>query len=157
MELEPVSEGPGHRFAGVGNVLVCVYWASPPTDALLERLPWVERTVAEAGSVGLLVVVHEEAAGQLPGPAFRKESRRQAERFQDQIVLSATAILGDDVSHSLIRTFLRGLAVVAARKIDVRFFDDTTDAARWTAEGMAAHGGPSVSELLQAVEALRER
>ncbi|MFK7988345.1 MAG: hypothetical protein AB8I08_20155 [Sandaracinaceae bacterium] len=55
--MEIVSEGPTHCFAGVGNVLVSVYWGAPGVGPLHERIPWIERTIATHGTFGLLVVV----------------------------------------------------------------------------------------------------
>ncbi|MEQ8461228.1 MAG: hypothetical protein RLO52_13210 [Sandaracinaceae bacterium] len=155
MALEPVCAGPQHRFAGVENVLVCVYWGAPPAEALHDRVPWVEKAIARYGAIGVLVVVPPEASGHLPDRAFREESRAQADRFRDAIRFSASVIEGDDVQHALIRTFLRGLAVVAARGMEVRFFRSVHDGAAWASERAAALGGPSPRSLVQAVEALR--
>lgn len=157
MALEPVCEGPTHRFAGVRNVLVSVYWGAPRAEALRQRIPWVERTVATYGALGLLVVVPPDAAGHLPDRGFRDESRAQADRFRDHLRFSASVIEGDDVQHTLIRTFLRGLAVVAARGLEVRFFRAVHDGAAWASEQAEPFGGPSPQSLIDAVEALRAR
>jgi hypothetical protein len=151
----PVSEGPTHRFVGVGNVLVSLYWGAPSARALRERVGWIERAIAEHGAVGVLVVITADAAGRLPDRAFREESRAQVDRFRDAILFSASVVEGRGVGHTLVRTFLRGLAVVAGHGIAVRFFEDLREGARWAAARTAAHGGPSAEELVRAVEALR--
>ncbi len=148
-DVDPVSvsEGPGYRFLGAGNVLVCVYWATPTVEALRQRLPWIEARLAEGAKVGLLVVVTADAAGALPGREFRVESRRQAERYADAVVLSASVIESDSLMHGLARTFLRTLAMVMPSHIEVRFFDAVDPAAEWVAEAMAPLGGPSAATL----------
>ncbi|HJL20506.1 MAG TPA: hypothetical protein RMH99_32865 [Sandaracinaceae bacterium LLY-WYZ-13_1] len=157
MDATPVSDGPTHRFAGVGNVLVSLHWGAPSTRALRDRVAWTEATIARHGAIGILVVVTADAAGQLPDRAFRELSRAQADRWRDAILFSASVIEGGGVSRALIRTFLRGLAVVAGRGIDVRFFDSVPGGAAWAAERAAGHGGPSAEELLETVAALRAR
>lgn len=157
VDVVPVSEGPHHRFGGLGDVLVCVYWGTPPVSALRDRIPWIEEVVRRDGMVALFVVVTPEAAGSLPGADFRAESKRQADRWRDHFALSASVIEGDGLSHSLVRTFLRGLATVAGRDVDVRFFDRVGPAAAWVARSMAPYDGPGAAALVEAVDALRPR
>ena len=155
VDLIRVSEGPTHTFVGVGNVLISLYWGSPGAEALREREGWVREAVARHGKIGLLVVVTAEAAGQLPGKDFRDVSRAQADRYRDAIAFSASVIEGAHVQHALIRTFLRGLAVVAGRGVAVRFFEDVSDGCAWAAEQAAPHGGPSAATLRRVVSVLR--
>ena len=152
--MEVVSEGPTHRFAGVGNVLVSVYWGAPTTEALRERIAWIERAIAAYPKFGLLVVVTPEAGGSLPGREFREESRAQAKRFEEHLAFSASVIEGRDLIHTLVRTFLRGLAVVVGKRVEVRFFESASDGAAWAAE-RAAPEGPDARALLEAIDALR--
>ncbi len=154
-ELVPISEGPTHRFAGLRNVIVALYAAAPPASALRERLPWIERALATHGAFGQIVIVDGRAAGSLPGPAFRDESRAQTQRYRGSILFSASVIEGDGVQPVLVRTFLRGLALVAAKDVPVRFFEDVRPAVAWAAERARPHGGPSAQELAEAIEALR--
>ena len=51
VQLVPISDGENHRVAGLGNVLVCVYWGEPSLAALHDRVEWVERTI-ERGPPG---------------------------------------------------------------------------------------------------------
>ncbi|MFK7984398.1 MAG: hypothetical protein AB8I08_00075 [Sandaracinaceae bacterium] len=157
MELELVSEGPTHRFAGVGNVLVSVYWGAPQAGALRERIPWVEKTAARYTKFGLLVVVIDEAAGGLPDKAFREESRAQAKRWESQLAFSGSVIEGTDVMHTLLRTFLRGLSVVVGGQVQVGFFDSVLDGAAWVSRHAQGtdRDGPSASTLADAVAQLR--
>ena len=155
MELIRVSEGPTHTFVGVGNVLVSLYWGTPSADALKERVSWVESAIATHGKFGILVIVTDDAGGQLPDRRFREISRAQADRFRDGILFSASVIEGTHVQHSLIRTFLRGLAVVAGRGIAVRFFDDVRSGCEWAAAEAAPYGGPSAASLHRVVAVLR--
>ncbi|MCZ7685268.1 MAG: hypothetical protein M5U28_43430 [Sandaracinaceae bacterium] len=155
MQLVTISEGPTHRFAGLGNVIVAVYVGAPAAGALRARVPWLEKALRRHGAVGQLVVVDRRASGTLPDREFRDESRAQAERYRGSILFSASVIEGDTVHHTLVRTFLRGLALVAGRDVPVRFFDEVPPAAEWAAALARGHGGPSASELAQAVEALR--
>lgn len=157
VELELISEGPAHIYAGAGNVLVCLYRGAPTAQALRDRVPWMEKVIEKHGKLGLLVVVSEEARGALPAPAFRAESRAQAKRYPDRILFSASVIEGRGVRHSLVRTFLRGLSVVAGRSIDVRFFDDVTLAIEWAAERASPYQGPSAEEITEVLDALRRR
>lgn len=98
VELELVSEGPNHRFGGIGNVLISVYWGAPDAAALEDRVPWVERMRAEYGQGGLLVWVCADASGSLPDAAFRQTSRAQSERYEGTIVFSASVIEGETCS-----------------------------------------------------------
>lgn len=141
--------------AGLENLLVCVYWGAPPVAALRERIDWVERTIAAGRPVALFVVVTEDAAGQLPGRAFRVESKRQAEEYREHLLFSASVIEGTRVTAVLVRSFLRSLATVAARGIEVRFFEDATGGAHWAAEQLAPHEGPSDEAIMAAVASLR--
>jgi len=153
--LEHVSEGTHHRMVGLENLLICVYWGAPPVQALRERIEWVERTIASGRPVALFVVVTEAAAGQLPGRAFRVESKQQAEKYREHLLFSASVIEGTRVTAVLVRSFLRSLATVAARGIDVRFFEDSADGALWAAEQLEPHDGPSEEAILAAVASLR--
>jgi hypothetical protein len=153
--IEHVSEGATHRLAGLGNLLICLYWGQPPVDALRDRIEWVERTIAKGLPVGLLVVITEDAAGQLPGRPFRQESKRQAEAYRGHVLFSASVVEGTRVTAVLVRSFLRSLATVVARGIQVRFFDDAREGARWAAELLEPHDGPSEAAILAAVQALR--
>jgi hypothetical protein len=152
--IEIVTEGPVHVFAAVDNVLVCFYRGSPPASALVDRVPWIERFAGTGRSIGLLVVVGREAGGALPNDEFRRTSKAQSVKYQHVFAFSATVIEGTGTRASLVRSFLRGLAVVAGRNVTVRFFDDVAPAAAWAA---AMADGPSESELRTTVEALRAR
>jgi hypothetical protein len=155
MDLRPVSTGPTHRFAGVKNVLVCVYLGAPQGAALRERVPWIEETIARHGAVGLLVVVDARATGKLPDADFRNVSREQAARYKGRILFSASVVEGNDVHHALLRTFMRGLALVAGRDIPLRFFDAVRPAAEWAANKAHDYGGPAAEELERSVQLLR--
>jgi len=155
VQLVPISDGENHRVAGLGNVLVCVYWGEPSLAALHDRVEWVERTIERGSPVALFVVVTADAVGKLPGPAFRAESKRQAARYRDSIVLSASVIEGQGVTQTLVRSFLRGLATVAGRGMLVRFFGESAGAASWAAAAMAPHGGPEPEAILEAVARVR--
>lgn len=150
--MEIVSEGPTHRFAGVENVLVSVYWGTPDVAALKARLPWFERAYAEHRRFGLLVVVTDDAAGKLPDRAFREESRLQAARFGSALAFSGSVIEGTSLAHTLLRTLLRGMRVAVGGDVEVEFFDAVQDGAAWV-ESIAE--GPSQQSLLDAVQALR--
>lgn len=150
-----MSEGPTHTFVGVGNVLISLYWGSPTADALREREEWVRSTIASHGKIGLLVVVTADAAGNLPDREFREVSRQQADRYREGLSFSASVIEGHDVQHTLIRTFMRGLAVVVGRGVAVRFFDDVGEGCRWAAEQAQPYGGPSAATLQRMVAVIR--
>jgi len=155
VKLVTISEGYTHRFAALGNVIVAVYVGAPEASALRERVPWIEKAIERYGGVGQLVVVDRRASGSLPNRAFRDESRAQADRYRGSILFSASVIEGDTVHHTLVRTFLRGLALVAGRDLPVRFFDEVAPAAEWAAGLASASGGPRASELAGAVELVR--
>ncbi len=157
MQLVPISEGHTHRFAALGNVIVAVYVGAPEASALAARVPWVEKAIDRYGGIGQLVVVDRRASGSLPDRAFRDESRAQADRYRRSILFSASVIEGTSVHHTLVRTFLRGLALVAGKDVPVRFFDEVPPAASWAEELARSCGGPSARDLAQAVEALRPR
>lgn len=150
-----VSRGDTHCFVGVGNVLITLYWGTPSAQALRDRLPWVRATLAKFDAAGLLVVVDARADGLLPDAAFRAESKAQAAEFGDRIYVSASAIEGDDIKHSLVRTFLRGLTVVANVGFPVRFFASVPEAAELVAELSQEPGSPSADALIAAVESVR--
>ena len=152
--METVSEGETHRYVGVGNALVSVYWGAPPIEALHARVGWIERTIASHGRVGLFVVVTEDASGHLPDREFRAVSKAQADRFREHLVFSASVIEGSGVQHTLVRTFLRGLSVVAGRSIQVRFFEGVGPGAQWASEQLAPNGPPAM-KIIEAVEASR--
>lgn len=152
---EVISEGPTHRFGALGNVLVTLYWGAPPAEALRDRVPWVKRALSRYEGLGLLVVIDGRADGILPGAAFRDESKRQAAEYGDRFRVSASAIEGEGLKFALVRTFLRGLAVVVKARFPVRFFDDVPSACAFTAECVAADEGPDAAMLQGAVEAIR--
>ncbi len=156
-ELELIDADPTHVYAGLRNVVVAIYFASPPASALRARIPWIERTLERHGAIGQLVVVDPRAAGSLPDRAFRDESRAQTDRYHESILFSATVIEGEGIQHVLVRTFLRGLAVVAGKDLPVRFFDEVPPAARWAEQLARDHDGPSAGALAGAVERLRAR
>ena len=157
MELELVSEGDAHAFAGVRNILISLYSGTPHASILETRLPWVQRGVDLYEKLGLLVMITREAAGILPDRAFRQASKAQADRFRSSIAFSATVIKGDDLGHRLIRTFLRGMAVVSPHEIEVRFFRQPRPAIEWACELAKPHGGPSPEELDLGLQTLRAR
>lgn len=150
-----VSQGDVHRYIGVGNVLITLYWGTPTAQALRDRLPWVRASLAKYKGVGLLVVVDPRADGILPDGAFREESKGQAAEFGDRIYVSASAIEGDGLKHSLVRTFLRGLAVVANVGFPVRFCATLSEAASFAAQLCEEPNSPSAEELVAATEATR--
>lgn len=157
VQIVRISESHTHRFVGVGNVIVAVYVGAPEATALRARIPWIEQAIRTYGAVGQLVVVDRTASGSLPDRAFRDESRAQADRYRGSILFSASVIEGNAVHHALVRTFLRGLALVAGKDVAVRFFDEVAPAARWAEELARDRGGPSASMLERAVDALRPR
>jgi hypothetical protein len=157
VQLTSISSGPTHQFAGIGNVMVAVYVGAPETSALHARVPWIERTIRRYGAIGQLVVVDREASGSLPDREFREVSRQQAERYRGSILFSASVIEGSGVHHALVRTFLRGLALVAAKDLPVRFFEEVSAGAEWCHSLVREHGGPSADDLRGAVAALRPR
>lgn len=146
-----------HCFAGLGNVLISMYWGSPDASVLDDRIPWVERMGARHGRGGLFVVVCDGASGSLPDAAFRERSRAQAQRFEGTIVFSASVIEGDGVLPGLVRAFLRGLALVAPRKVETAFFDRVDPAALWVAARAVPHDGPDATALRNALSTLRSR
>jgi len=150
-----VSRGDTHCYVGVGNVLITLYWGTPTAQALRDRLPWVRATLAKFDAAGLLVVVDARADGLLPDAAFRAESKAQSNEYGDRICVSASAIEGDDLKHSLVRTFLRGLTVVANVGFPVRFFATVPEAAELVAELSEEPGSPSAEQLIAAVESIR--
>lgn len=81
MEWELVTEGPNHRFAGIENVLVAMYWGAPSAHSLRDRLPWAERTLETYGSLGQLVIIDRSTIWAMPTPEWRAESREQSKRF----------------------------------------------------------------------------
>lgn len=151
----PVSAGPTHRFAGVGNVIVAVYGGAPEASALADREPWIEQALRRFAGVGQLVIVDRDASGSLPGREFREASREQADRYRGSILFSACVIEGQGVHHTLVRTFLRGLALVAGKDVPVRFFDTVAPAASWAGTLTEPHGGPSAAELTKAIATVR--
>jgi len=150
-----VSEGPTHRFAAVRNVLITLYWAAPTSQALLEREPWVRRAHEKYTGFGLFVIVDARATGALPDAQFRAASKRQAKLYGDKMLISASAIEGNGLAFKLLRTFLRGLALVVHGKFAVRSCATVQEAAALVVEACADHGGPTNSELLQVVAAIR--
>lgn len=136
-------------------MLLCVYRSAPPLSALLDRIGWVESTLAKHEKIGLIVIVPASAGGSLPRAAFREESRRQAHQYRGRILFSASVLEGTGVRHTLLRTFLRGLGVVAGREVTVRFFSELPAAAEWASQQMARYGGPTELELIAGAESLR--
>ena len=151
----PISAGPAHRFAGVGNVIIALYSDAPEASALADRVPWIEQALRRHAGIGQLVVVDRDASGSLPGREFREASRQQAERFRGSILFSACVIEGQGVHHALVRTFLRGLALVAGKDVPVRFFDTVEPAASWAEALTERDAGPSARELTEAIATLR--
>jgi hypothetical protein len=135
-----------------------LYWASPTAAALRDRIPWIEGSLAGHGKGGVLVVVSKDAGGALPSQEFRAESRAQAKRYGDSILFSATVIEGNAIRDSLLRAFLRGLAVMVGQdSIELRFFEQAPPAIAWASELAKPFGGPTVDELTEALATLRAR
>ena len=150
-----VSEGPTHRYAALGNVLITLYWGTPQVAALRERKPWVEKTLGRYEGMGLLVVIDSAVDGKLPGADFRRESKAQAAAYGDRVRVSASAIEGDTLKFSLIRTFMRGLAIVVKPAFPVKFFSNVTDASVFAAHCVQIDRGPSAAALADAVKTIR--
>ncbi len=155
MKLSIVSQGPTHCFAGLRNVLISLYWGTPTADALREREAWLVSSMARYRGIGLLVVVDPRAEGVLPDKEFRSVSKQQADQFRGRIHVSSSAIEGEGLKHSLVRTFLRSLAIVAQIDFPVRFFATTKQAATFAAELCDEPDSPTASELIIAVEEIR--
>lgn len=157
MPLVPISEGPRHRFVGVGNVIVAMYTGAPDARAIADRVPFIEATLRKHTGIGQIVVVDRNAGGSLPDREFREASRAQADRFRGSILFSASVIEGDGVHHALVRTFLRSLALVAGKDIPVRFFEEVAPAATWAESLARPHGGPTKADLVAAIDGMRPR
>ena len=157
VKLEVISEGKTHCFAGIGNVLISVYWAAPQADRLDDRIPWVERMSKTYGDGGLLVVVCDDATGALPDAKFRAKSRAQSLEHRGKITFSATVIEKHGVFADLLRGLLRGLAMVMAGEIETAFFDLEAPAVRWVEGRCRKNGGPTAAELRAALAEIRAR
>ncbi|MGE0791060.1 MAG: hypothetical protein AB7S26_35640 [Sandaracinaceae bacterium] len=155
MHLERVSEGPVHCFAGLGNVLLSLYWGAPDARVLEDRIPWVERTMKRYEKGGLFVVVCSTASGTLPGTEFREKSRQQALQYRGHIGFSASVLEGDQLLTGLARTFLRGLALVAGQGVETAFFEDVPRAAAWVEPRSQPLGGPTADLMVSAIKLLR--
>ncbi len=157
MHVVPISEGPKHRFLGVGNVIVARYVGAPDARALADRVPFIDAALRTYPGVGQIVVVDRDASGSLPDRAFREASRAQADRYRGSILFSASVIEGEGVHHALVRTFLRSLALVAGKDVPVRFFERVALATEWAESLARPHGGPRAKDLAAVIEAARLR
>lgn len=153
MEWELVTEGPNHRFAGIENVLVAMYWGAPSAHSLRDRLPWAERTLETYGSLGQLVIIDRSTTWAMPTPEWRAESREQSKRFQLVLDFASIVFEPNDTKSALLRTMVRGLAATLGldRRYTTKIFDDL-HAGTVYAE---THGRVSATRLRNVAEALR--
>ena len=156
MSYEIVSEDSTHVFAGVRNVLISYYRSAPGAQALRDRAPWAERMFTRYGIGGLLVVVDRDAKGTLPDAEFRRVSREQTTQFREHVAFSSVVIEGIGIERALLRTFLRGIAMVAGRSVSVQFFAGAAPGAAFAAR-RAGVEGPGAQQLLEILAEIRAR
>lgn len=143
-------------FAGVRNVLISYYRSAPDAQALRDRAPWAQRMFTRYGIGGLFVVVDRAAKGTLPDAEFRRVSKEQTAKFREHVAFSAVVIEGTGVERALLRTFLRGVAMVAGRSVSVQFFEGAAPGAAFAAR-RAGVEGPKAQQLLDVLAEIRAR
>lgn len=141
---------PGVAFAMTGEIAVLL-WTGEPTLAANQ---WaVNKIISERRAVGadlVLLQIIAEGAG-TPGPEARRYIQEVYKRELSDMRRVVTAPLGGSFHQSLIRTILRGMAILA-RKSDYVTVVSTLD------DGFAAvtrgRTTPTVTELASTVEAM---
>ncbi len=83
-------------------------------------------------------------------------SKEQTAKFRDHIAFSAIVIEGTGVERALLRTFLRGVAMVAGRSVSVQFFEGVAPGAAFAAR-RAGVEGPKAQLLLDVLAEIRAR
>lgn len=155
MPFEIITSGEDYAYASVDNVLITYYLAPPRIEAMKLRDLWAESLRQQGRQGGVLVFVDRSAQGSPPSAEVRRLSTEQAQKFAGTVVFSSVVIEGDGVPQMLVRTSLRGLAILVGRPLKVKFSATLAQGATWAATQAAP--GPSARELMDCVRALRER
>lgn len=142
----------GHYVIVVGPVFIQVR-AGPIYVADVQEISTHARAflTREKGRVAALAVL--EATARVPDPVTRDAQQRLLSvLLDDDRVLIAGVVMGDDTDALLRRAVARGLVAGNRRK---RTFEGTIEAVQWIAKELALDAGPVVDALEVARQAAR--
>lgn len=132
--------------------MILVYRASPTTADLRPRERWLRELVRRfPEGIGVVTLVVREASGKLPGADVRRESERQIGLVDEHVRCGALVLEGEGVDFTLLRSLLRGIAMVSKRRFPYQFFDTVAGSAPWLGKHLGADG----AEVAAAVEEAR--
>lgn len=132
--------------------MILVYRASPTPDDLRPRERWLRELVRRSPQgIGVVTLVVKEASGKLPGAEVRRESERQIQLVDEHVRCGALILEGKGVDFTLLRSLLRGIAMVSGRRFPYQFFDTVPAAAPWVGKTL----GAEAAEIAGAIEEAR--
>jgi hypothetical protein len=143
----------GVALAVVGRVML-VLWRSTPTAERMRMLTRVtERMMAEFPDGYYQVQVIEPTSAP-PASEQRKESARLIERMKGSARAIGFVIEGDDARASIVRTILRGMALLSRSELPKHFFKDEPSARKWLGEQLALTA-PQLHEIERTFASMR--
>ena len=149
-----VAVRPGAVFGSWRNIVIHVYRAAPTVDDLRMREPWFRTMVRRhPEGIGAVTVIDKDASGSLPDRHVRMISEKQLSDIAEHIKCGAVVLEGSGIQFTLLRSLLRGIAVIVRQQFPYRFFDDVSGATRW----VGSHADVSPAGLTSAIEELREK
>lgn len=129
----------------VGPIFVQVR-AGAITVADVQEIATHARTFLTKTSGGVAALAVLESTARVPDPATRDAQQRQLSvLLDDERVLIAGVVMGDDTDSILRRAVARGLVAGNRRK---RTFSDVLEAVRWVSKELDLDVGP-VSDVLE--------
>lgn len=140
----PLVDRHGHYVITVGPVFIQVR-AGAITVPDVQEIATHARTflTKEKGRVAALAVL--EATARVPDPVTREAQQRLLSvLLDDDRVLIAGVVMGDDTDALLRRAVARGLVAGNRRK---RTFESSVEAVQWVAKELAIDAGPVVDAL----------
>jgi hypothetical protein len=126
----------GVALAVVGRVML-VLWRRTPTAERMRLLTRVtERMLADFPD-GFWQIQVIEPTSAPPASEQRKQSSQLLDRMKGAARAIAFVIEGDDARTAIVRTILRGMALLSRGAIPKHFFKDESSARHWIAEQLA--------------------
>jgi hypothetical protein len=141
-----------HVCATWRSLMILVYKASPTPADLRPRERWLRELVRRfPEGIGVVTLVVKESSGALPNAEVRRESERQIALVDEHVRCGALILEGSGVDFTLLRSLLRGIAMVSGRRFPYQFFDTVAGSAPW----LGKHLGADAADVAAAIEEAR--
>jgi hypothetical protein len=121
---------------GVVGKVMLVLWRDVPTAARMQMLTKVTERMLREHADGFYQVQVIEANSPPPASEQRKESARLMERMRGSVRGIAFVIEGDGARSAIVRTILRGMAMLSRGGAPKQFFAHVKEALAWLGPAM---------------------